>query len=474
VAFNLLKGNRRLCGMGQKILLVENVPLELEQIKQFLQVQGFSVQAVLNATRAIDLVKKNPTGFDLAVLDYNLEDLDGAETTRALLAISPLLPVLIFSADETQRSVVRSIRNGARVFVGKSEGPQVFLAEINKLISPLEKPPTVADSGENETLIARVGMKGKSAALARVADTIVRLTDKKGPVLILGDSGTGKELLARALHGDRPGKFRAINCASFWMSLDTARSELFGHVKGAFTGADRDKPGIFEDAAYGTVFLDEIYSLPMEAQIGILRALQERTVTRLGDNREIKIDCRVVAAAKPDLLELTDRGVFKKDLFYRISENIVRVPPLTERIDDIAPLVSHFCESWNTENNEKKSFLKSTLSYLESYAWPGNINELKNVVYSTLNTAPNSKIGPQDLSANFRERLGEPASPNGSLHPLRLQFQFQEKEHFIETLRNSRSLRDAARKLGTSPQSVLRKIKKYGIEVSGLLGNRRA
>jgi DNA-binding NtrC family response regulator len=451
-----------------KLLVVEDSSIERELIKHFLEQNGFQVDAVASGNEALVQIQLYSAHYSVIILDYNLSDGDGTQVTKEILKINPTLAILVYSADRRQEPVIQSTRNGARVFVGKSEGAEIFLREINKLCREFELERATVGTrsrSENETLIQRIGMVGCSPELAKVAETVVLLRDKTGPVLILGESGTGKELVARALK--RPGPFKAVNCAGFWMNLNTAYSELFGHVKGSFTGADQSRPGIFETARGGTVFLDEIYSLPMEAQVAILRALQEKTITRLGSSEEIRIDCRIIAAAKPDLVELTEKGAFKKDLYYRISENVIFVPPLNQRTRDIAILVDYFCKKWSTENNQEKTFLTKTIPILESYSWPGNVNELRNVVYNTLNTSRKSRIGVADLSQlNGNSSL----STNGSLHPLRAQYEKVERELLIKTLKVSKSIRETARRLGISPQSVLRKLKKEGISANHFLG----
>jgi len=455
-----------------KLLMVDDDAILLQFIEEYLESKGFDVDTVRSGSEALEKIKSCPRDYSLVILDYQMEGQDGAETTELLLKINPQLFILIYSGDTTRDAVLLSTRNGARGFVDKGEGKEVFLAEVEKMCKRYEtEVVTVSDratNGDKEKAIKSIGMVGSSDALAEIAHTVSKLKNKNGPVLILGESGAGKELVARALHGNRKGPFRAVNCADFLMSKGTARSELFGHSRGAFTGADRDKLGVFEEAQDGTVFLDEVYCLPPEAQVGLLRALQEKVVTRIGSNAEIKIRCRIIAAAKPDLALDVSREHFKSDLYYRISQNVIEIPALRDRKEDIAPLVNHFCKKWSEENGEKKEFLALTIPNLERYSWPGNARELENVVYSVLNTSAKSIIAPEDLGAKFK--IQAPLDLRGSVYPLRSLIESVEKEHILEVAAKCRSLRETAAKLQISPQALLRLFEKHKIDSRKAIG----
>jgi DNA-binding NtrC family response regulator len=458
--------------MLHRLLLIDDDVCFLDTTREFLEKREFKVELAKSGPEGIAKYKENPTAYSVVIVDYQIPEMNGAHLTESLIQLNPNVFVLVFSGDPSREAFLQPARRGARSFVDKAEGIDAFLREVRRLCVRFEEDQaTVRPSfplEDRSRLIASVGMVGQSQALAAIAERVHSLREKNGPVLILGESGTGKELIARALHGDRKDPFLAVNCADYLLNRDTARSELFGHVRGSFTGAVSDKKGLFEEAGHGTIFLDEVYALPLEAQLGLLRALREKVFSKVGSTEQSNIHCRIVAAAKPDLLDEIARGTFKSDLFYRISQNIIKIPPLRERSDDIEPLVHHFCEQWSQEYQEAKTFKKNTLSWLAKYSWPGNVGELFNVVYSALNSSKESAIDQKDLDARFRK--GEVSSTE-STGPasLRSHVERAERTHLIEVLAASRSFREAARRLEISPASVLRLIKKHALDKEQLL-----
>ncbi len=432
---------------------------------------GYSVETATSGDEAIARIARSPFRFSLVVLDFRLEDKTGAEITEILLRVHPDLQILILSGDPSRDAVLLSSRSGALSFVDKKEGTEVFLKEVTKLclrieehVNPINHPRA---HGESEKKIKQLGMVGRSSAMADLAETVARLRDRQGPCLILGESGTGKELIARALHRDGP--FRAVNCANFLLNKEMARSELFGHVRGAFTGAHADRPGVFEEAEGGTVFLDELYALPLEAQLGLLRALQEKVITRLGANKEIPIRCRIVASSKRSIFQDITTNQFSPDLFYRLSQNIIQVPSLRERTEDIEPLIGHFSEKWCQENGERKTFLASTLPFFERYPWPGNVRELENVVFRLLNTSHKTKLAPPDLDKSLFTP-GSAPSPRGTLQPLRREFEKNrdgtlyrnlEKCHIAPSRRQT-ARHFSAKRASSSPKTQFKKWRDSG------------
>lgn len=458
--------------MRHRLLLVDDDKLHLESAQEFLQNRGFLVDTAMTGDEAIGLVQRAPQSYSLVILDYRLKGRDGASTAEALSAINPDLYTLIFSGDTSRDAVLQATRRGARGFVDKAEGSAVFLEEVTKWCRKFEQthltlaalPPT----SERTAKISALGMVGRSEALFRIAETVEALRSRKGSVLILGESGTGKELVARALAAE--GQFRAVNCGAFAANPQLMSSTLFGHRKGAFTGAHADTKGVFEDSRGGTVFLDEIYALPVASQVELLRVVQEKAIVPVGGTREIPVDFRLIAAAKPQLLEAVEKETFQLDLFYRISRTVITLPPLRDRREDIAPLVHYFCERWSQENGETKSFLVRTLPYLENYDWPGNVRELENVVYSLLDLTPEPKIAPHHLDPKF---FGPAASDRVEVSlgfALREKLNTVEKEHLVSVLRESQSLRDASRKMRVSLTTVLRLLKKHDLDGEALVG----
>lgn len=314
------------------------------------------------------------------------------------------------------------------------------------------------DMEKNEKWIASINMVGRSDALAEIARKVHVYRQHTRNVLVLGESGTGKELVAKAL--STQGVFRAVNCASYRANPTLLESALFGHMKGAFTGAGRDRKGVFEEANGGTVFLDEIPHLSADVQVSILRAIQEKKVTRIGSALEHPVSFRLVAAAKPDLEALVDRGEFRLDLYYRIRGATLLIPPLRERAEDIEPLVHYFTNKWMADNQRQKCLSPRTIRHLERYGWPGNVRELENTVYDLLDLSPSSEIQPQELDPIRFPPLPQAAA--GSLCLRTKVFQV-EREHITMVLKSSRSVREAARRMAISPQKLLRLLKKHGM-----------
>jgi len=460
--------------MKHKLLLVDDDLLHLESTQEFLQNRGYCVDTARTGDLAIELVTRAPYQYSLVILDYRMQGRNGADTVEALTKINPDLFVLMFSGDNSRDAVMLATRSGARGFVDKSEGASVFLTEVEKWCRKFEQTHQTLHSprelSENEKKISALGLIGRSKALADIVDLIERLKDRQGPVLILGESGTGKELIARALHQEGRGPFKAVNCASFSSNPQLMASTLFGHAKGAFTGATHDKKGILEEASGGTVFLDEIYALPVTCQIELLRTLQEKTMTPVGGTREIQVRFRLIAAAKPQLVEMVKSQAFTPDLFYRISRTIITSPLLKDRAEDIEPLVQHFCEKWSRENHETKTFLRRTLPFLEAYHWPGNVRELENLIYSLLDLSRTDKIGPDQLDAKFfQSPLPGVPSPSRVFN-LKSRVDEVEKQHLISVLQVSRTLREASRKMDVSLTTVLRLLKKHQLTPDNILG----
>ncbi len=449
--------------MIHTILMVDDDASLLLFAQEFLERHGFKVKTASTGAEAISSLRANPRGYSVAIVDYQMAGFNGAATTRELLSLCPNLPIVVYSGDESRDAIIRTNRVGAFSFVGKEEGPSVLLEEVRRAVLKYENEVLTVEETQGADIDREVqlslGLIGNSKALAQITRLILKLRDKSGPVLILGETGTGKELVARALHGDRAGAFKGVNCANFLMSSGTARSELFGHVKGAFTGADQDRPGIFEQAANGTVFLDEVYALPLESQVGLLRALQERSLVRVGGSKEIPITSRIVAAAQPDLIQDISRRAFKPDLFHRISQNVIEIPPLRDRVEDIGPLVAHFCERWRKENGVKKTFLASTVERLKKYTWPGNARELENVVYSVLNITERNEIRPNDLGSRF----GQKFEISAEVDPVGESAAVAEKEHIVTVLKRSTSVRDAANRLGLPLSTLMNRLKRHGL-----------
>ncbi len=460
-----------------RLLVVDDDADDLDSTKSFLEARDFLVETANSGRGALTLVEGNPTRFSVIILDYQMSEMDGAEVTRKLKAINPDLYILVFSGQPERSAFLLPLRNGATSFVDKGEGEEVFLRELGRLIKKYESEMVltsdVSSNADGQKIIASIGLVGCSQGLVRVAEKVWNLQSKQGAVLLLGETGTGKELVARALHHNRSGAFLGKNCADYKMSKETARSELFGHVKGAFTGAISNVKGVFEEARGGTIFLDELHELDRDVQSALLRVLEEKTVTPLGSHRPMPIDCRLVAGAKPDLFELVASAVFKEDLFHRVSENIIKIPRLSQRREDIPLLVEHFCKMWSKENGVKKAFLANTMPLLESLPWPGNVRELKNVVFATLNETKKKSATKANVEKILEERASLPKKEKPKRSQLKEQVESLRRNSILNILSQSSSLSQAARTLNLAPSSISRFLKQQGIDFKQHVGKSR-
>lgn len=367
-----------------KILVVDNESADLEVTKLLLSSDpDFEIQTQEDAETAIEIIRQRPNDFAAIVLDYHMPK-DGLQTAQAMFAINPHLQIAILSADQTREALKKSIQIGVKSFIDKDEDGEVISSVVRGLCEKWKSQAEVfihtddKANASNRDLISSSGLVGQSAKLA---DTI-RMVKKAGRidcnVIIQGESGTGKELIARAIHNSSKRKskpFVAINVNAIPENL--AESELFGHVKGAFTGADQTNTGKLLSANGGTLFLDEIGDLKPEIQVKLLRVLQERKVMPVGGTKSFDLDVRIVTATHIDLEKAINEGRFREDLFYRLHVLPINLAPLRDRPEDIQPLIFHFLKLYKGSHIE---FLAKTIRMLECYQWRGNIRELENEI----------------------------------------------------------------------------------------------
>jgi DNA-binding NtrC family response regulator len=453
-----------------RLLLIEDEELQRELTQNFLLSKGFDVEVADSGESAMTIFGKASKTFSVVIVDLGLPGIAGLELTDWLIKINPDQLVLVFSGNSHQKAALDALRSGAKSFVNKSEGISFFLEQIKILCREFEFNNETLNERqlpeENSKEIIKINMIGQSSHLARVAGDVIRTREKNRSVLILGESGTGKELVARALHHNRTGRFYPLNCAKFAMNEQMAGSELFGHKKGAFTGATSDQLSAFSVASGGTLFLDEVYSLPKNVQVGLLRAIQEKTVIPLGSHTPVPFDCRIIAAAKPDLLQIIQSGEFVKDLYFRLAQNVFTLLPLRERVSDIGPLVRYFCERWSKTAGIKKQVLANALPLLESYSWPGNINELETVIYNALDKSEATKIGVKELGIRFHEHK----TIHGPLDPKQGGALALTRDNLVETLKVSNSLREVSRRFKVGLTTVTRRLTKERIDYKQYLG----
>ena len=396
-----------------RVLVVDDDPLSRTALADLLNRQGYDAVEARNGEQALE---RFVTGEYLAVItDLRMPRMDGLELLGRLRERDPAVPVVLVTAYGSVQTAVEAMKEGASDYVTKPFSSEEILATLTRLadLQRLQR--------ENRDLRTQIQSRygfanivGRSPGMRAVFEMIQTVARSRSTVLIQGESGTGKELVARALHyqSDRSsGPFVAVSCAALAENL--LESELFGHEKGAFTGATGAKPGRVELAGGGTLFLDDIDDIPLNAQVKLLRVLQERVVERVGTVKSRKVDVRVVAATKIDLRQAAAEGAFRADLFYRLSVIPITLPPLRERTEDIPLLVNHFLVRFaERDGRDPLKLSPDCLQVLEGYGWPGNVRELENVVERLAAVCPGPRCGlevlPPEVVSGGAERLVAP------------------------------------------------------------------
>lgn len=390
------------------ILLIDDEEPVREALLLLLKNAGYRISGCGSGQAAHQLLASEQ--FDIVITDLFLPDVNGIDILKKVKALSPAIEVILITGHASAETAVRAMKEGAfdyitkplnieelRVIIEKAVEKQRLLSENVYLKKQLR------DKYEFSNII------GSSPAMQRVFSRITKIIKTDSTVLILGESGTGKELIAKAIHSNGPRRdkpFIAVHCGAIPENL--LESELFGHTKGSFTGAIRDKMGKFEAANHGTIFLDEIATLPMHLQIKLLRVLQEQEVERIGSNRPVKLDVRVISATNVNLEQEVKKGTFRDDLFYRLNVIPVTLPPLRERVEDILPLVRHFLAKYCKEmDRPPMTIAKEALMALEIYQWPGNVRELENVVERTVALTEGEQITLGDLPSTITRAYNE-------------------------------------------------------------------
>lgn len=400
--------------MKQTILAIDNDPLVLMSIKMLFSDADIEVETASSGELGIALFREQPSRFPIVLLDFEMKNkegigMDGDEVAVHLKKIEPDVRIVMVSGVEDQDVVNKCLSSGAEKFIRKGSDPTSLVGLVTLMLPKSdEEIDSRSDIERQQRIRGILKMVGSSRELCQVADTISKFAAFDEPVLILGESGVGKEGIAKAVHenSSRKGKkFVAINCAAF--GKDLLESELFGHERGAFTGALNKKIGLFEHADGGTIFLDEIGDMPLDLQVKILRALQEKTIQPVGALSPKKIDFRVVAATHRNLREAAERGTFRQDLYYRLKYLTIEIAPLRERPEDIEPLVRYFINQMEEKTGLKKAISDSALRKLKSHSWPGNVRDLEAVVKKAF-VMSEARITPQA----FGEEIGSSAANN--------------------------------------------------------------
>ncbi|RJQ13797.1 MAG: sigma-54-dependent Fis family transcriptional regulator [Nitrospiraceae bacterium] len=446
-----------------KILVVDDEKSMREILDIFLKSEGYSVATADNGQTAIEAVKKDI--FDLVITDMKMPKAGGMEVLKNVKEMSPETVVVIITAFGTTESAVEAMKHGAYDYITKP----FQMDEIRLVIkNSLEKQKLQKDVSILKEQLKSPSLEniiGSSASMQDMFSLIARTAESSASVLVLGESGTGKELVAKAIHSLSPRKdrhFVAINCAAIPEGL--LESELFGYMKGSFTGAAANKQGLFELANDGTLFLDEIGEMPMNLQAKLLRVIEGGTFRRVGGISDIKVDVRVISATNKDLKDLIEKGLFREDLYFRLNVLSVKIPPLRERRDDIPLLVDHFLKKFA---GDKKKFSPDAMELLRNYQWRGNVRELENIIERAVLLCDKEIIGTEHLPEEIRSAstIAKGISvPSGGVDFEKI-IEDLEKAYLLRALEQTNGVKtEAAKLLNLTFRSFRHKLKKYGIE----------
>ena len=452
---------------GHRLLVVEDEPILRVTIADALRKEGWEVDVVEDGAKALALFERHR--HEVILSDLLMPRMDGIELLRRVKALQADTTVIIVTAHGTVETAVEAMRLGAADFIAKPFSMVQLVLRLDNVCSfRLLKEQNIRLQEQLEKRFSFGNIIGKSKRMLEVFELIKVVADSDASVLIQGESGTGKELVASAIHYNsvrRTRPYIRVSCASLPESL--LESELFGYEKGAFTGASERRIGRFEAASGGTLFLDEIGELPLSFQVKLLRVLQERQIERLGSQRPIDINVRIVAASLRPLEEEISEGLFREDLFFRINTVTIHLPPLRERREDIPVLATSFLEGFSRERRKTiEGFSDGVLEAFDAYHWAGNVRELRNVVERAALFCRKAKIALEDLPANLRT-----ASPAPRRAPAQQTTTLQEavEQAEIEAIRAALSRTEgrrseAAQILGVSRKTLWEKTKHYGLE----------
>jgi DNA-binding NtrC family response regulator len=450
---------------GEKILVVDDEKSMCQFLSIMLRKDGYQITAVNTGKKAIEAVKN--TRFDVVLSDIRMSGMDGIEVLKEIKNHDPTIPVVIMTAYASQKTAIEAVNQGAFHYLIKhAKNDEIKMVVRNALDMKRVRSENVMLRKQLKKTSDLKTIIGKSEEMENVFKLVDKVADTDSTILIFGESGTGKELIARAIHfrsNRSNGPFVSINCGALPESL--LESELFGHVKGSFTGAIKDKEGLFKVAQGGTFFLDEIGETSPTIQVKLLRVLQEREVIPVGGTNPLKVDVRLVAATNADLERAVKQENFRADLYYRLNVIPVQLPPLRKRRDDIPLLVSHFLAKFNDarEPEKQKGITKEAMEILAGYDWPGNVRELENVIERATILEDAHEITPDALPEKIRYR--EQSSQRLITDRAQVTLEELEREYLIKVLNDTNwQKKKASAILGINASTLYRKIQRYGLD----------
>jgi len=444
-----------------RIFIIDDEESIRDSCSQVLVKEGYTVNTSSHGNEAVNILKDSE--FDVILLDLKLPGIPGIKILKKIKKSHPDTPVIIITGFASIESAVNTIKQGAFDYLAKPFSPEELRTIVKKALSTGKN--RVAYLENERTVPHDLSMVvGKSQSMAKVIDIMKRVSPTESTVLITGESGTGKELLASEIHTyslRRGSPFVVVDCGALVETL--FESELFGHVKGSFTGAHVTKHGRFEVADGGTIFLDEISNISMNIQAKLLRVIQEREVTRIGSNKPIKVDVRILAATNISLADRVKQNKFREDLFYRLSVVPINIPPLRERKEDIPQLLKHFLQKYNQKLSKNiRGFTNEAKKAIMDYDWPGNIRELENTIERAVVLTRGDKVGLDDL---IYHGIGSSHSLAYSVGGRQKTLEEVEKEHIKSVLKSQHGNKSRTAKiLGIDRKTLYSKINKYKIK----------
>jgi DNA-binding NtrC family response regulator len=443
-----------------RLAIIDDEEIVCKRLQSLFQKQPVEIETFTRGLPALERLGQNP--FHLVLADIRLPDIDGMEILARVKAASPTTEVILITGYATLEHAVEAVKQGAFYYLAKPFTPQQVEAIVARAAAHVRL------TLENQRLRrltqpqgSSAGIIGLSSRIRELHEAIAKVADVDCTVLIQGESGTGKELVARAIHNQSQRAsqpFVVFNCGGFTEEL--IANELFGHEKGAYTGADSAKMGLMEAAHGGTLFLDEIGEMPPSMQVKLLRVLQDRQIRRLGSVRPIQLDLRIIAATNRDLAKEVAQGRFRQDLYYRLKVVLLKLPPLRERKEDIPVLLNYFVEKYNQAYKKNlQGFAAASLEILMQYSFPGNVRELENIVASAVALSENTLIHPKDLPADLTQLDIETLDASQWLS-----FMDMEKEYLQQVLAATNYNKQKAAEILKMPRTTLwRKMRKYGL-----------